>query len=86
MTDMTSVRIFFICMILTYGYSFDNKIKPSCPADVEMCEFHWTIDYFQTMTLIPSDGKGPRLSIESINGTLYIKTSCGSVENMQKGE
>lgn len=51
-----------------------------------MCEFHWTVDYFQTMTLIPTDGKGPRLPIESINGTLYIKASCGSVENMQKGE
>ncbi|CAC5394005.1 unnamed protein product [Mytilus coruscus] len=78
------IRLKVICIVFTQIYCFDNVIKPSCQPDEEICEFHWTVAYFQTMTVIPQNGKGSRAPVENVNGTLYVRTNCGSLENVRE--
>lgn len=64
---------------------YNNVITPNCPAENETCTFHWRVNYFQTMTTIPLNGLGPRQPLVNINGTLYVRSSCGSLDNIRKG-
>ena len=79
------IRLKVICITFVKICCFDNVIKPSCQPDEEICEFHWTVSYFQTMTVIPPNGKGSRSPVENVNGTLYVRTNCGSLENIREG-
>ncbi|XP_063427005.1 uncharacterized protein LOC134710560 [Mytilus trossulus] len=78
------IRLKVICIAFVKIYCFDNVIKPSCQPDEEICEFHWTVAYFQTMTVILPNGKGSRSPIENVNGTLYVRTNCGPLDNMRE--
>ncbi|OWF53933.1 L-ascorbate oxidase-like [Mizuhopecten yessoensis] len=81
---VTPIYLLYLVVAVS-GVAFEKEVVPSCGPEEDLCEFHWTIDYKETMVYFKRDSHVGE-PVVLVNETLYKRTSCNTLEPISDEE